>query len=208
MALGSFAGLKASIATWLDRTDLTTVIEDFIVLAEARIGRDLRVRTMETRSQMTTLASTEYYGLPTGYVSARSLKLQNGDIKFDLEYMSPENIEQYSGTGSTYPRYYTIVGEELRLVPTHGSGYVVEVVYYKQPTALDDTNTSNTTFAKSPDIYLYAALLEGATFLKDREAAMGYGTLYGQAISAAQSADTKDRHGGGVLQVHGGHRGK
>ena len=36
MALdGTYAGLKASVADWLNRADLTAVVPDFITLAEA-----------------------------------------------------------------------------------------------------------------------------------------------------------------------------
>ena len=39
MALGTFTELKDAIADWLDRSDLTARIPDFIALAEARINR-------------------------------------------------------------------------------------------------------------------------------------------------------------------------
>ena len=44
MALDTFANLKTSIANYLNRDDLTSYIPDFIALAEARHGRDLRLR--------------------------------------------------------------------------------------------------------------------------------------------------------------------
>ena len=41
MALdGTYSGLKASVADWLKRTDLTSNIPDLVKLAEARIARD------------------------------------------------------------------------------------------------------------------------------------------------------------------------
>lgn len=43
MALDTYTGLKAAIASWLMRDDLTDAIPDFIMLAEARISRTLRV---------------------------------------------------------------------------------------------------------------------------------------------------------------------
>ena len=44
MALSTYTELKASVADWLNRTDLTSVIPDFIALAEAQIERTLRTR--------------------------------------------------------------------------------------------------------------------------------------------------------------------
>ena len=47
MAIDSYTKLKTSVATWLDRDDLTDNIPDFISLAEDRINRHIRVRSME-----------------------------------------------------------------------------------------------------------------------------------------------------------------
>jgi hypothetical protein len=205
MGLANLSDFKTSVANWLDRTDLTDTIPDFITLAEARIGRDLRVKEMETRSQMSTIADTEYYGLPDGFLQARSLKVL-GDYKNDLEYRTPESMDilagQFNG-GSGTPGYYTIVGQELRLLDTPGSAETVEIVYYKKPDPLSTTQTSNTVFAAYPDVYLYATLLEAATYLRDIEGAQGWGLLYGKAIDASQAADDRDRHSGGALHVVG-----
>ena len=44
MAIGTFAELKTATANWLDRSDLTDRIPEFIALAEARFNRVLRIR--------------------------------------------------------------------------------------------------------------------------------------------------------------------
>ena len=50
MALTTYTGLKASIADFLNRDDLTSVIPDFVALAEAQINRDIRHWKMEAIS--------------------------------------------------------------------------------------------------------------------------------------------------------------
>jgi hypothetical protein len=47
MAITTFAELKTAIASWLDRSDLTSTIPDFITLFESVANRRLRVRQME-----------------------------------------------------------------------------------------------------------------------------------------------------------------
>ena len=42
MAITTYAELKTAIANWLNREDLTSVIPDFISLAEADFNRKLR----------------------------------------------------------------------------------------------------------------------------------------------------------------------
>ena len=46
-----YAGLKAAVADWLGRDDLTGRIPDFIALAERRMARELRLRIMERRAE-------------------------------------------------------------------------------------------------------------------------------------------------------------
>ena len=64
MSLSNYTGLKASIADFLNRDDLTAVIPDFITLAEAQINRDIRHFKMEARSSGQQDAGDEYMQTP------------------------------------------------------------------------------------------------------------------------------------------------
>jgi hypothetical protein len=44
MAITTNAELESALAGWLDRSDLTARIPDFVTLCEARVNRKLRVR--------------------------------------------------------------------------------------------------------------------------------------------------------------------
>ena len=46
-----YASLQAAVADYLNREDLTTQIQTFIQLAEAKFNRELRVRDMLIRSE-------------------------------------------------------------------------------------------------------------------------------------------------------------
>ena len=50
MSITTYAELKSAIANWLLRDDLTSVIPDFIALAEADMNRAIRHWRMEKRS--------------------------------------------------------------------------------------------------------------------------------------------------------------
>ena len=73
MPLTTYDELKASIADFLNRSDLTNAIPDFISLAEKRLNRDIRHWRMENRA--TASASGRYSVLPTDYVEAIRLHL-------------------------------------------------------------------------------------------------------------------------------------
>ena len=53
MALSTYSELKTSVADWLNRSDLTSAVPDFISLAEAQVERRLRTRQMIVRATAT-----------------------------------------------------------------------------------------------------------------------------------------------------------
>jgi hypothetical protein len=64
MAINTYASLKTTIANYLNRSDLTSYIGDFISLTESRLNRELRVREMvNIDTSITTVASTQSYSL-------------------------------------------------------------------------------------------------------------------------------------------------
>ena len=205
MAIDSYSKLKTSVATWLDRDDLTDNIPDFISLAEDRINRHIRVRSMEHRAEMSTASGQEYYGLPDGYIQMRHIAVQGTPNK-DLEYLTPERFDtDLIGTGK--PKYYTLIGNDLRLGPTPGGEYTVEMVFYRKFSHLSDTLISNKLLEDHSDVLLYGALLEAEPFVKNPEAAQMWGLYFNQAIDAIALADAKDRHSGGALFIKSDHRG-
>ena len=58
MALDSYAGLKATVADWLHRSDLAGVIPDFIALAENRMRADLAGYLAATMGELPALSDT------------------------------------------------------------------------------------------------------------------------------------------------------
>ena len=201
MALDTFANLKTSIANYLNRDDLTSYIPDFISLAEARHGRDLRLRIMESVATATATSGTNYLALPTNFLEFRYVAL-NTTPKIVLRYMSPfELTRNYGGTTSGEPVYMTLIGERLYFGPTPDSNYSIEWAYYAKPTALSDSNTSNAILTNHPDLYLYASLLESAPFLM-QDARLGtWAELYREAVRVANASDEVGRHSSGPLQM-------
>ena len=201
MALDTFANLNTSIANYLNRDDLTSYIPDFISLAEARHGRDLRLRIMESVATATATSGTNYLALPTNFLEFRYVAL-NTTPKIVLRYMSPfELTRNYGGTTSGEPVYMTLIGERLYFGPTPDSNYSIEWAYYAKPTALSDSNTSNAILTNHPDLYLYASLLESAPFLMQDERLGTWAELYREAVKVANASDEVGRHSSGPLQM-------
>lgn len=205
MALGTFTELKDAIADWLDRSDLTSRIPDFIALAEARLNRELRIRPMEVRSTMVTTADQQYFQLPGGYIQMRNMQL-NTNPTTPLEYITPEMMDRlYGSTTTGKPRAYTLIGDEIQLAPIPDSTYTVEMAFYEKFTPLGDgssgTITSNWLTANAPDVLLYGALMEAEPFIKNDERIPVWLNGYNNAVNKLQQQDQRDRHSGSALRV-------
>ena len=69
MALSTYTELKASVANFLNRSDLTTEIQDdFIKLTEADFNAKLRIRQMEQIDDVTINAET--VTVPSGFIGS------------------------------------------------------------------------------------------------------------------------------------------
>jgi hypothetical protein len=205
MALGTFTELKDAVADWLDRSDLTARIPDFITLAEARINRDLRIRPMEVRSTMETTSGQQYFNLPGGYIQMRNIQL-NTNPTAPLEYITPEMLDRLYGSSATgKPRAYSLIGDEIQLAPIPDSDYTLEMAFYEKFTALGDgtsgTVTTNWLTTNAPDVLLYGALLEAEPFIKNDERIGLWLNAYNGAIKKLQDADARDRHSGSAMRV-------
>ena len=205
MALGTFTELKDALADWLDRSDLTDRIPDFITLAEARLNRDVRIRPMEVRSSMETTAGQRYFNLPGGYLQMRNMQINSNPIT-PLEYITPEMLDRLYGSDTTgKPKAYTLIGDEIQLAPIPDSDYTVEMAFYEKFTPLGDgtsgTVTSNWLTTNAPDVLLYGALLEAEPFIKNDERVNLWINAYNSAITRIQDTDAKDRHSGSAMRI-------
>ena len=205
MALSTFTELKDAVADWLDRSDLTARIPDFIALAEARINRELRIRPMEVRSTMYATVDQQYFNLPGGYIQMRNIQL-NTNPTTPLEYITPEMLDRlYGSTTTGKPKAYTLIGDEIQLAPIPDSAYQIEMAFYEKFTPLGDgtsgTVTSNWLTENAPDILLYGALMEAEPFIKNDERVAVWLNGYGNAIDKLQKADQRDRHSGSAMRV-------
>lgn len=201
MAITTYAELQTAVKNWSKRSDLDTIIPDFIRLAELRVNRNLRIRKMETRVQASTVASQEYYGLPTNFVQMRSFKLDTSPLT-DLDYLTPERMDTvWAGSQTGQPKAYTVVGDEVRLGPKPDGVYTMEMLYWQKPAALSDAATTNFMLTANPDALLYAALIELTSYAENDTGVMKWTQLFNETIRAVQTEDDRDRASGGVLQV-------
>ena len=191
MALDTFAGLKATIADYLNRDDLTSIIPSFITIAEAKFNRKLRTRQMVKRANGQ--IETAFFAYPSDWLQAKEFQLNTNPIvrlQFVTEAYGDElKSNRYVSTGQ--PVYYTITGTQLEFIPTPDSTYSAELTYYAKIPALSDSNTSNWLLAYAPDLYLYGALMEAAPYLKDDERLPVWSQMYVNSLGDIEVADQR-----------------
>jgi hypothetical protein len=201
MAITTYTELKASVANWLNRDDLTDRIPEFISLAEAQFNRELRIRGMEGRYTASTVSGQKSYALPGGYIQMRNFQI-NTDPITALEYVTPEIHDRvWGGSKTGVPLMYTMVANELILGPAPDSVMTMEMDFYKAFDALSSTVTTNWVLDNAPDLYLYGALLNAEPFLVNDTRMGTWKDFVVNAITSIQSADARDRHSGSSMRV-------
>ena len=202
MALTTYSELKTAVASWLARAGDASVTDnaaDFIMLAEQRINRTLRVRGMEDRATAT--ISTEYVALPTRFVEMRNFQL-NTDPVTRLELMSPEQIDAIWGGSTTgKPKVYCILNNEIQVRPIPDVSYTAEMTYWQAFAALSDAATTNWLITNAPDVYLWGALAEAAPFLGDLDALTLWEARFQAGIKALQDSDDRGKWSGSTMQI-------
>lgn len=189
MSISTYAELKDAVANWLDRSDLTSRIPEFIAIGESYIAQDVRIRDMAKR--VTTSTSSQYTTLPSDLLEIDNIQLNTSEKK-PLDYLTPEQIDERSmGSTTGEPIAYTIIGDQLQLAPAPDGSYTVEIAYYGRYTAFSDDADTNNLLTNHPQIYLYAALLSAEPFLGNLEGANAWGLLYRRSVDGANKADQR-----------------
>ena len=193
MSLSTFAELKTALASWVNRSNLTTSLGDFITLSEAKINRRLRVSEMETAFSSTAIASGAVTR-PADLAAIKALWV-TGDSQRTLEAKTLEFIQRFPSL-STTPQFYAWSTTGLVFYPSSGS---VEGVYYAKVPALSDSNTTNWLLTANPDLYLWAGLEQAAFFIKDDNEAAKWSAKADGLIQELNDRSMANQFSGGPL---------
>ena len=201
MAIGTYDQLKTAIADWVDRSDLTAKLGDFIALAEADIRPTLFVSQMEQRAYATASTSSPYLALPTNFISVRRVQIVSGGIDYQIQEIPASDMSRLDDGGSGMPRYYSIVGEQFQFSPQPDAEYRVEITYFKDVPELSDSNTTNWILDDYPTVYLFGALKHCAIYIYDSAKAAEFSVLYEKALNDMKKQSRKRQYGGHPLHV-------
>jgi len=163
----TYAELKSNIANFLNRSDLTDVIDSFIDSTEAEFNRRLRVKGMIKRATAT--LDSQYISVPTDWLEAINIQIDGGDFS-PLFQQSIESLDVYRKSNDNVtgqPIYFALVDDTIEFAPTPDGSYTVQLTYYGKIDALSDSNTSNFLSTGYPDAYLYGSLKDASIYLME-----------------------------------------
>jgi hypothetical protein len=202
MAITNYSNLQTTIADFLNRDDLTSVIPTFIQLAEAQMNRDIRHWKMETRSSGQQSAGDQYMQIPSDWLETIRFHVTgSGTSPLDLisrAAMQDKRAgdEDMSGT----PRYYCHADSQFELYPTPDADTDVELLYLAKVPDLA-TNSTNWLLTEAPDAYLYGSLLHSAPYLQEDARVAVWAQMYSAAVARLNEASEKARYSGSGLTL-------
>jgi len=195
VAITNYGTLKAAIADFLNRDDLTAVIPTFIDFAQDKINRDLRTRQMVARA--TANIDSQYNAFPPNFLQVRDIRLNTDPVQA-LEYVSSEqqNQERSRNATSGRPRLFSVIGESFEVFPTPDTSYECEIAYYEKIPDMTADSDTNWLLTKSPELFVYGSLVHSAPYLKDEDKIVIWQTLYRDVFNSLTLEDEKSRFGG------------
>lgn len=201
MTISTYVELQTAIQDWYeDRADLQPFTADFISLAEAYFNLNLRVRQMETSTDLTP-DGDGVCTLPTDYIEAKRV-VELASIRRALEYITEDAADDYYPTRSAdLACHYMILGSELTALPISSND--IELSYYQAIPALSDSNTTNWLLTKSPNLYLHTCLMYAAEWLHENDEVAKEAALVARFVDLLQGADNRGKFGNAGMTLRG-----
>lgn len=201
MAITTFAELQTAVGNRMNRTDLNSLIPEFIDSCESRLNRVLRHPRMVTVNASYSISS-RYTNLPTDFSSIeRIVRVDSSNVRRPLDFLAAPSEAVYSDGTSGYPMWYSIRGAQLEVIPPPSAAFTAELVYFAKIPALSVTNTTNWLLDDAPDVYLYGTLLEAAIYMEDDARETRYGNRVKAAIDELMS-NAEYQRAGVAMAVH------
>lgn len=212
MAITTYAELKTAIASWLERSDLTSRIPEFIALAQSRMYRGemgpdartwiippLRVRDMITTANISVTAGVG--ALPAGWLAFERLWIDAANQP-NLKYLPVQTFYDNAGAHATGAASdtlaYTIEGSTIRTAAPMTE--TLKSVHYAKFTAMSADADHDWIMDNAPHAYLDGALSEAyGGFLRDAQGAAHHKLLFASAISGLNTEFTQAQHSGSAL---------
>lgn len=169
-----------------------------IGLGEARVYRDLRATTMQ--KPLSVAVTDNAAALPADLLELNEVYFAD---KRPLEVVTLDRLRTLEAIGMSNGAQTVVCaqdGDTLRFWP-EATGTVLGS-YYAKPDPLETITWANaTTFARYPEVFIYAAMIEAMPFLGMEPRIQFWEAKYQQALGNAQHEERMRVYGGSPLRV-------
>lgn len=202
MALAAYSDILTGVANELSRADLTSFIPDWVVLAESRINKNLRVRQMETT--MSTVMAAGVIAVPTNYVALKDAYITSTTPFQSLERKTANWIyDNYPNrVADNTPKFIAREGTSFIFGPYPDGNYTVKFAYWNRLLPL--STGVNSVFTAYPGLWLFGALCESAHKLKDDKRIPMWEARFKELLAAAQDEDDDEYLSGSTMMMVAG----
>jgi len=204
MSITTYDTLKTAVARWLKRDDLTAYIPDYITFGEHRLWygdegqfptKPVRLKMMQVPATGTISSGLIQYPTDGSLVEIERLSASSGGVTWPLTYLSPQQFAEYeSKTGD--PKYFTFRNFSILTAPVGSATYTMD--YYAKPTALSGSNSTTQPLIYFPELYLFAACIEGALDMQNDQLAARFAARLQGRINAIQRVENHQQPGGSL----------
>lgn len=203
-----YPSLIAAVQDTLNRADLADAIPVFVQLCEGEINTDDRfrttasmVRSVATLSPPVSPAVNSFIPTPADYISMQNFRI--------LEVPPPGRVEEITTSQMDIQRqilpqmdtpiFYSIIGQEMELLPAPDTTYTAQMIYYAEIPPLI-TNTVNWMLSRFPQIYYYGTLMQAAPYLRQDDRIAVWRGLYEAAAERIKVSNDRGQFSGSTMK--------
>ncbi len=195
----TYGRLKTSTATWLNRDDLDSAMDDIALIAAEEIAERVKTQDQLTRADLAMSAQT--VALPSDVLRIHSLTLQDQGYA-SIERVSVEVLRKtYGASLAGIPKMFAIQGNNILLAPypSATSPVTADLVYWARYGTLAADTDTNWLLQNHFKLYLWAFCKAGAAFIDDPEQEARFERKFAEALESLNNHEQAKARGGGAV---------
>lgn len=163
----NYGELKTLLTGYLHRSDLETLIPNFIVLAQARLKIDLKHITMNDTATISVTAGSSSITLPTGFLNFSRIRATYGGSTYSLDQQTLEQNANILQGSSGVPKFYAIINmTQGEVAPAPAADTTLSCIYRKGVATFTADSDTDAILTDYPNAYVYAAMIEATPYIR------------------------------------------
>jgi len=212
----TFATLKTLLAAYLNRSDLTSYLTDFVVQAQRDLERGVfdidgekythNFSCMAKRQTFST--DDKYITFPSRIKEIRWLKILDGDTDkwYDLNQEIPSwimTMYPYPTDNTSRPKVYGLMESQSELIlgPTPDESYTYDIGFFAFTADLAEDADTNWWTTNAWEILLFGALIQAQSFIMGDARIPLWEKEFGKAVKKLIIQERESKMSGSYIQV-------